>query len=248
MKNSYNFSEFDETIYSYFYINENICLPLRIDIADIKVYSNSYKFLKCKKEDNKIIIDKRDNPFKDDYEYYLLKQEIRKFLIHIDIKSKLFDNQNLLEYLKVKDLDELIDYLLEYLEVPIQTISNLKNELEFYIDILKGNFIDKVQKYLEINKNPKEFKPDLKGVNPKDFDTHFTQSYIKLQSMIEYHNSTPLFSENIGKAYSDWSWREIQTRLMFLTRKNQVSTEENRMQQAISDAILKDKSNQRQRM
>lgn len=59
--------------------------------------------------------------------------------------------------------------------------------------------------------------------------------------MIEYHNSTPLFSENIGKAYSDWSWREIQTRLMFLTRKNQVSTEENRMQQAVSDAILKDK-------
>jgi hypothetical protein len=58
--------------------------------------------------------------------------------------------------------------------------------------------------------------------------------------MIEYQNATPLFAENEGKSYANYSWREIQVRLMFLNRKNQVDSESNRMQNDISNKVMGD--------
>jgi hypothetical protein len=233
--NNYNFAEFDEVIYSYFYLSNDIVIPLRVDISNISITEYNEIFFKGEKTERELIIDNNDSPFKQEYEYLIFKRGLKDFLKHLDLESKLFDNNKhtLLEHLELKTLDDLIEHMLKVWEVDIQTLMNLKIEISNYASMLMENFIYKLKEYLELNPNPREFKPDMKGINPKDYDTSFSQTYIKLQSMIEYHNSTPLFKENYGKAYSEYSWREIQTRLMFLNRKNQVDTEQNRMQDDI---------------
>lgn len=230
--NNYNFAEFDEVIYSYFYFSDDIVIPLKIDIADISIKEYNEIFFKAERTEKEIIIDNNDSPFKQEYETIFFKRSLKEFLKYIDVESKLYNDnsETILEHLELNTLDELVNYILQVWEVDIQTLMTLKIEISNYTSMLMENFIYRLKNYLELNENPVPFKPDMKGINPKDYDTSFSQTYIKLQSMIEYHNSTPLFKENYGKAYSEYSWREIQTRLMFLNRKNQVDTEQNRMQ------------------
>ena len=239
---NFSFNEFNETIISYFYLNDEIAIPLKIDIADINFNADNTKFLKAKKENNNFIINKNKNPFQDNYDYLIFKNEIKKYLKFLDFNSKLFENNTLtlLEYFNLKNIDELLDYFIKYLEVPISKFLDLKNEIELYKEILMGNFMERLKEYMQYNEDLPEFKPDLKGVSADKFDLKTSQTYIKAQSIIEYHNATVFFPENLGKSYSEWSWREIQVRLMFLGRKNQVDSENNRLQNAVSDRIMND--------
>lgn len=236
-----NFSEFDEVILSYFYLSEDICIPLRVDIADIDFSENKERQLKLKFENKQVTLYKTDSPF--DYSKYYLIKEIEKIVKHIDVKSELFEYKNLLEFLELKNTKELAIYIIDYLKVPVFKIVELKEEICGYKELLKANFMAKLKEYMLLNENPKDFSPDYHGVDSKNFDMKISQTYIKAQNLIEYHNSTPFFKENINKAYQEWSWREIQLRLMYLNRKNQIDTEQNRLQDAIHKAIEKQGAN-----
>lgn len=232
MQNNYNFSEFDEVIYSYFNFSEEFVLPLKIDIADIRFKEYNSKQFKAKRENNTLIINKIESPYLKQYEYAKFKLEILEYINYIDCESKLFDNgkHNLLEHLELKDKIQLLDYLIDVMEVPMSSFIEMKSEIELYKGILISNFMDKLKEFMDYNDNLPTWKPDMKGINPANYDTSFTQTYIKTQSMIEYGNGLVFFKENIGKAFSEFSYREIQLRLMFLNRKSQVDSEQNRMQ------------------
>ena len=232
ISNNYNFSEFDEVIISYFEIAEDFILPLKIDIADIRIKQENIKQVKIKVENNTLNINKMPSPYETQYAYLKFENDTLSYMDYIDCDSRLFEGntKNLLQHLGLKNKLELVNLLIKEMEVPLQVILNLKQEIELYKSNLMNSFLNRLKEYLIFNDNLPEWKPDTKGINPKNYDTAMSQTYIKIQSMMEYHNSTPFFAENKGKSYSEWSWREIQLRLMFLNRKNQTDSEQNRMQ------------------
>ena len=143
MQNNYNFSEFDEVILSYFYFSEELVLPLKIDIANVRIKESNVKHFKAKKENNTLTVNLTDSPYKKDYEYAKFKNEILEYLDYIDCESKLFDNgdSNLLQHLKLNNRSELLDFLIKDLEVPMTLFVDLKLEIEYYKGILMSNFM-----------------------------------------------------------------------------------------------------------
>lgn len=232
MQNNYNFCEFDETIISYFHFSEDFVLPLKVDISDIQIKESKVRFLKAKKENNTLMVDMTNSPYKHEYEYVKFKSEILEYLDYVDCESKLFDKSkhNLLEHLELTSKAQLLDFLIEVVEVPMSSFIELRNEIEGYKSVLMGNFMERLKEFMAYNDNLPTWKPDTKGINPSNYDTSFTQTYIKTQSIVEYGSGIIFFKENIGKSLSEFSWRELQLRLMFLNRKSQVDSEQNRMQ------------------
>ena len=105
----------------------------------------------------------------------------------------------------------------------------IKNFIIMNINLLTEIFIKRATDYLILDSKKKSNRvvtstPSNNGIKFSDYDTETSQTYIKLQSQIEYH-TRPIFQENWDKAYSEWSWREQQIRLMFLMRKDFIESQ-----------------------
>lgn len=201
-------------------IRGEFILPLCINIADIDVYNEHIFYNKFHKEGQNIEIDIAENPFKEYLIYEEFKKDIEYFFKFINTSSILYKEGTLYDHLQTKDL---FNYFCN-IGFTDNDFIYLKKNIMGYIIQLKELFVVKAKEILKINDNPKRRRSKY-NINYNAYDTEQTEDFMNLQTMIEYHNSTPIFHENIGKSYDQYSWREIHLRMLFLHRKQQIDSE-----------------------
>lgn len=159
-------------------------------------------------------------------------QAMRDSLIHINTEDKLFNNfkQTFLQYHNLKSIDEV----LEYLDIADMYAFNksISSKIPFMIKI----FRDRLYNSLKLDIEPPRIDYKSKHEKPENIKEYlqYTENYIFLQSLIEY-SSEPFFSENLNKTPDEWSLREYETRMAYLTAKNRFDSTENLWQMKSMD-------------
>lgn len=165
----------------------------------------------------------------DDFEFKRLRQvNISKLnFIHINIKDKIFNGftQTFLEYYNLKSTDDLLYY---FDEMDIQEFNNhFKNINSF----LMTTYRDRLYNMFKLDEKEPDIRYKDKDDKPKELKDYlqYTYGYIIAQSVMEY-TAQPFFEENIGRAVNEFSWREIELRLSYLTMKNKCEGLEHKWQ------------------
>lgn len=191
----------------------NFDIPIYVHIKDITINYD-------RKFENGII----GNPYLDKYGYmydHLEKiNNLKKYFKFINTEDRIFYERgkykNFLEYNNLNHVDELLDCL------SLRQINILAIEIQKAVSWT----IDKFIKELYLSLNLEEEIPPSGVYNdpdkmPEDLSNFLKYSldYIEGQIGIEF-TAYPIFSENFGKAMSDWSFREWEYRKAYITAKN----------------------------
>jgi len=204
----------------------SVLIPINIDIADIKFLRN--------RELNIVIEDEmyyNHKKFKDLDSY-------RWHFKFINIKDKLFDgfSKNFLDY---NGLESLEDLFLIFDEIDLRKlIDHISDKIIILLEEFRrrlGIMLKLEVKTPNINLKKSHDMPQ----NIKDYLT-YPYGYAQLQMAIEY-NPTIFFPENIGKSILDWSLREIELHMSYLTLKNRIETVEDKYQAKVSEDMMNDK-------
>ena len=156
----------------------------------------------------------------------------------IETEEKLYDNftKNFLEHNELESVDDLL-FILNELE-----LNRLNNYIDRYKVILKKEYDRRLnllfrlqQKEPTINLKDKFPKPDK---DIKDF-TLRDRSYMLMQLATEY-NPTPIFPENKNKTIDEWSFRETELHLAYLTCKTRIENVESKFQAKCQEDMMKD--------
>ena len=187
-------------------------IPILVDMKNIYPEQNN---------ELKIGLIQEEDVMSFEYDRVKVIDSFSKKLNHINVEDKLYDNfsKNFLEYYKLKKVRDLL-YILD--EADILTIISHINKI---IPIMINEFRKRLYESLKLDE--KEPYIDYKDKNPmpdniKDY-LIYTDFYILCQAIIEY-NPTPFFKENIGKSIDEWSLREYETHMAYLTAKNKFET------------------------
>ena len=247
---NHNFSEFNIALNSYFKINEYFVIPLRIDIKDINFKDYDEIFLNIDKSNNEIVID-YDNPFLEALEKSKLKKQFINVFKFINTYDDLFEEGNIFQHLDINSHEQLFDYFCS-IGFTENEFMALHKKIIDDVNLVSDIFMKRATKYIRLNQDKKidRGKPVFNNSSKadiKNYDIEQTQTYTKLQTMMEYHNETPLFPENINKAYSEWSWREIQLRLMYVMRKSIIDNEIESFKADSMPRMEEEKTNNKQR-
>lgn len=162
-----------------------------------------------------------------EYERVKLLDRFKEIIQHINTEDKLYSNftKNFLEYHELESLYDLFFRLGEY-EI-LQIVHHINKILPSMISI----FRERLYKSLKLDikqpnityKSPYELTPDLKEY------LNYTEFYILCQAVIEF-NPTPIFEENKNKSISEWSLREYEVHMSYLTAKNRFEDTLNKYQ------------------
>ena len=230
-KSSVTHQDLEVVYQSWCKLNEDLTLPLYIHIKDIEtdeihITNGKVEFLR-----NELMIDKTDSPFIEQYNEYVLKKDFLYFLRFID-KRQIFNNctQSFAEFMYGCSTDEQLYYTLVGLGLTVTMFQKLKTEIIYFINKIKSTFIQRCESIFEYNKK----FPTL-HIKKDDIDKRYEEYYsyptqmTMVQSALEYTNTT-IFVENKGKVYSEWSWRELQYRTMYIHTKYKIEGFINKVQ------------------
>lgn len=209
----------DLYIQSYFEFND-LVFPLLIDIKKIKFFQEEIYNYKVDIEDKYIKLDKTKNPFEDIYKKYEFKKNTIELLKYLD-NRKMFDDKSFIEYtFGVDTTEKFFDILMKNGFSSTQLVK-LKNQINFYISKLQFEFIDNVKILLDTDRNFPNYA--LKNEIPVDIAKfmQYSEGMTVFQSVMEYP-AFVLFDENKGKAFNEFSWREVQFRAMYFSMKNKI--------------------------
>ena len=197
---------------------EDFVIPIYVDIADIKWVDEDFVVDdKIEMINGQIRFNKLNSPFQQQYKDYSLKENIKSYLKFVD-KRKLFNGLN--ESYYEGNLEHFYNQLIQSGFTTLMFV-NLKNEINYYINKVKFKFLTAVTEILDYERSfpfirQKEETPE----NIKKLMAYPSEMSL-FQSAIEYTN-TIIFPENIGKAFTDYSWREIQFKVMYISMKNSI--------------------------
>ena len=219
---NYNFRDLSFNFPDYSLKLNRYIIPIKLKIENIKL-------LKYSELDLSYI---QDEYLGFEFERYKEIKLMTDNLVHINTEDKLFNNfkQTFLQYHNLKSIDEV----LEYLDIADMYSFNksISSKIPFMIKIFRERLYNSLKLDIEpphIKYEPKKDKPQ----NIKDY-LQFTENYIFLQSLIEF-SPQPFFSENNNKTPDEWSMREYETRLAYLTAKNRFESTENLWQMKSMD-------------
>lgn len=217
MKKRVSFDELDFMYPKHFFQISNFKIPISIHIKDLKFsYTKEIEI----------------SGVGEDFEFEKLKllNIFKQNLIFINTKDNLYDGftKNFLEYYNLNNLEDLLLYLDEF-DFNL-FIEHIKPIINFMIATFRNRLYNMLKldekepniPYTDKHKKPKELEEFLK----------YTEGYIIAQSIIEY-SPQPFFDENIGKGVNEYSWRELEFRLAYLTMKNKIESIENKWQMKI---------------
>lgn len=202
---------------SYFVLNEDLTIPLYIDIADIIDYEYNTSQYKVDILRNNVRIDNTGNPFEAELVKYQVYNILDYYFKFID-KRKLFENctLNFFEYLEKYNIDK-------YDIFDESEFQRFRNEVGFYINQVKNKFLDKAKELLDYDRDfPKQYNPKESDM-PQDVKENimYPLGMTMIQGDIEYPSNI-IFPENINKPVSEHSFREIQLKAMYLHMKNKI--------------------------
>ena len=223
------------SIQTWYNLSEDYNLPIFIDIADIRDYSNIPSKMKIDTARNDYRINQTDSPFKKVYEKYKLRQDLLRCLSYID-KRPIYDGKTFIQHeYEVDTVEELLDILIES-GIQADTFVMLKQQLNYYIDKVKFNFLINAKEILDYDRDFTKFA--LKDETPQHIAKQMIYSPLMshFQSGMEYTDII-IFPENIGKSFMEYSWREVSFKLMYISMKNKIEGFGNKYQQHRTDEI-----------
>ena len=204
---------------SYFVLNEDLIIPLYINIADINDYECETISYKVDILRQSVRMDITENPFESKLIKYKICEIYDYYFKFID-KRKLFniDNEelNFFEYVEKSGINkyEIFDEA---------EFNRFRNEVTFYINQVKYKFLIKAKELLEYDREfPENYKPKDNDMPQIIKDSIiYPLGMTMIQGDIEYPSNI-IFPENIGKSVAEHSFREIQLKAMFLHMKNKI--------------------------
>lgn len=202
-------------------------IPLYIHISKIKFETNS---------ELPISIHKGVYEF----QYTKLKEinNNKWYLKFIDTESKIYNNftENFLEYNNLENVYELLDIFDEL------DFNEYMEHLNIIINFMVEEYIFRLHNMLKIDMEVPKIR--LKDKNPmpenlKEYLT-YTSGYIVSQMGLEFQ-PTIYFPENIGKSVIEWSFRELELHMAYLTIKSRFESTEDRWQAKVSEDMMDSK-------
>ena len=207
-------------------INDTL-IPIYIHLKDINL-----------QRDNNLHIFEDGDPF--EYEYTKLG-DLKSYTWHlkfINTNDKLFDDltKNFLEYHNLSSIDELL-YIFDEID-----LRELISHLMVIINSMMNEFRERLYNMLKIEEKVPKISLEEKYKMPENIKEYlqFTYGYTISQMAIE-HNPTVFFPENKGKSIIEWSFREFELHLAYLTIKSRIESTEDRWQAKVSEEIMKKK-------
>lgn len=195
-------------------------LPLLVDIAHIKHSTNEVIDYKVSISGDSLTIDYTSSPFKSDVLYSALVKKIRKIWNCIDFELA---EESIIGKLNIDSFDEFEILCLHTDLCTLDQIFSACEEILYYEEKLRKMFINNCVEMFDIEK---EFP---KITLEEDVSSRYIQQYLKhfsyptamngLQVVSEFPMQT-WFPENTGKAFMEWSWRELECKKIYMSVKN----------------------------
>lgn len=187
-------------------IGEGITLPFIFHIKDIRDDAVNEKMMST--EYNNILTCKK------------LKEKIDAIVTFVDLDLFLLDES---EYIKLKEYGiEFIEDDLLHKKYKIKDISNLIKLFEL-MDLTENELYD-LRNYIVDSQNYliEVFVSTLhRLLENGQKTTHLSEAFMSIQICAEFGSSV-IFKENLGKCMSEFSFRELETKRAYLSRKYEV--------------------------
>lgn len=187
-----------------FKLDGDITLPFIFHIKNIK--------------DTSVNETKSSKEYKQLLEYKKLKNLLEDIITFIDIDLFLIDKSDIVEFEEVEFVKDNLVYD-KYRVKDIYELGKLITKLE----LTEVELYD-LREYIldEQNKLIKEFLDILhKEMENGKKTEHLSEAFMSIQVCAEFGNGV-IFRENIGKCMSEFSFREIETKRAYLSRKYEV--------------------------
>lgn len=206
------FSDLDFKYPTHFLTLSNIKIPISIHIKDISLrHTQTLDILE------------------DDYDINRAEEIelIKSKLNFINCNLKCFNSfeETFLEFYGLDKIEDILYFLDE------RDMVKYSIHISEIINLMIGTYRERLYSSLKLDEESPviHYKDDdNKPKNLKEY-LKFTDTYILAQSFIEF-TGTPFFSENIGKGVDEYSWREIEFRMAYLTMKNKCESLEHKWQ------------------
>jgi hypothetical protein len=209
-----------------FHINDQVYnIPIYVHIKDINDYDEKNIPYKMDILRTDFRLNLTDNPFNDYYLRYNLLKEMDYYFQFID-RRKLFKDENG----KYVDFFTYIGFDLRE-EIDEGTFIGLRNEIQYYINYTKIQFIEKCKLLFDFDREfPEHYKAEDSKM-PEDVKENmaYPLGMTMVQGSIEYPSNV-IFPENIGKSVVEHSFREIQLKAMYIHMKNKIESFSNNYQ------------------
>ena len=159
-----------------------------------------------------------------DYKYIKSKElnSIKRNFEFINYNEKLYDDttNTFISFLDLYDLKNIEDLLYRE-DLDLGFFIRLNDHIDNQKNVAMNIFLNRV--YTMFGLYDEEPKIKIKQENTMNDEikkyTKRDRNYMIGQLKIEY-NSTPIFQENIDKCMEEWSWREMEYQLAFITSKH----------------------------
>lgn len=223
----YNFESLDDPIPRHSVKIAGIDIPILIKIGDIKFMRN-----------NDLDIGFDGDPMELQFNKIKELENYKWYLKFINNTDPLYEGytKTFTEYYELNSTYDLLTIL------DRNDIEELISHISVYINICIEEFTDRLYDMLKI----KDEKPEISYTkkyemkpNIKDYVT-YTQGYIIAQMGMEY-NPTAFFPENKGKSILEWSYREFELHMAYLTIKSKIESTQDEYQAHINEKIMNEK-------
>ena len=231
--NELDLNKLNMAIESYVEI-KGVIIPLYIHLKDINDYKEHIEFKKIEIIRDNIKLDKTEHPFRKQIELYKKMQEIKYYLDFIDNRP-IFNGKTWKEvFLGIDKDDDIVDGLVK-IGFSLFDFIKLKNEIGYYIQYLKKECVKTIIELLDYERAFPNIT--LKDNKMKQYENYmtYTQHMSILQNAFEYTNAV-LFPENLGKAYFEYSFRELQLKVMYISMKNKIEGFINKVQSKLMES------------
>lgn len=230
-----NINSLNLSVRSFININD-LFLPIIVDIKNIVDKEEEIEYYKVvfmeNKDDFKYAVDTTENIFEDQIKNYEIKKKL--LFIHKFIDFEIIDSSN--NNVGIT-MNKLFDYDITNGESFVNMIFSLPNfyneediikavyEINFYIGRIKNKFIEKAKQIFDWDREFPIVRLESDNLIDPNLKKHATYPFamLELQCVSEYPMAI-WFSENYGKAYDEWSWREKELKKMYITMKNRLES------------------------
>lgn len=205
-----------------------LIFPLKICIKDISqeredIIDYKVEFISNKDDDFVYNVDTTQSPFYKEIEMLDLKQKTDHLFKFIDHSIRDAKGKSVCDYLNIYTSDDFFEFIVDNEFISIDNVIKMLYEVNFLVAKVKGMFLERAMDFLDWNRHFPNIKLKQESRIPESFKeaTMYPSSMIGLQTVSEYPMEV-WFSENVGKSYSEWSWREVELKKMYITMKTRI--------------------------
>lgn len=196
-------------------------LPIIVKIEDIKHTNETIIDYKISFDGENVVYDNTMDFFNSTKMLLFVKKQVRKLWNCLDLE--LCDNRTIVGILDINNYEDFEELCLHTEFCTLDEIHNIVNEITFYEEKMKKMFANSCIELFELEREfPKiNLSDDKMSAFIGRYSEYFgyTDSMFSLQLVSEFPMNT-WFQENVGKAFMDWSWRELEAKRLYLAMKN----------------------------